>query len=60
MKNNIIKISFLSVAIFYAAASLSLAQDSMKTTTKQHKSQMEMDKNMKMDRILRQKETKFL
>ena len=39
-KNNIIKISFLSVAILFAAASLSLAQDSMKTTTKQHKSEM--------------------
>ncbi len=60
-KNNIIKISFLSVAIFFAAASLSLAQDStmnmdnmnmgnMKMDMKEmHADSGKMDSNMKMD-----------
>lgn len=45
---NIIKILFLSIVVFFAAASLSLAQDSMKTTNPKHKSEMKIDmKGMK-------------
>ena len=42
---SILKISFLSLVIFFAAASFSQAQDS----SKQMNHQMKMDKNMKMD-----------
>lgn len=53
---SIIKILFLPIVIFFAAASLSLAQDSAKSSSKKLESEMKidmkgmhMDKNMKMD-----------
>ncbi len=49
MKNNIIKISFLSVAILFAVASLSLAQDSTKKANHQMKMNNMNMGNMKMD-----------
>ncbi len=52
-KTNLIKIVFLSLVVLAFSTSLSLAQDSMQTKTKKHKSEMKMDmkgmKEMKMD-----------
>ncbi|MCL5028498.1 MAG: hypothetical protein M1480_05700 [Bacteroidetes bacterium] len=51
-KTNLIKIVFLSFFVLAFSASLSLAQDSMQTKTKKHKSEMKMDmKGMKEMKI---------
>lgn len=51
MKTKAVKISVLSFIVFFAAASLLLAQDSTKNKnkTEKHKTEMQMDKNMNMD-----------
>jgi|GEM_PF-654913 hypothetical protein len=48
-KTHLIKIVFLSFVVLEFSTSLSLAQDTIKTTTKKHKSEM---KEMKMDRSM--------
>ncbi len=53
MKTNAVKILFLSFAIFFITVSNVLAQDSAKSTTGKHKTEMKkemkIDKGMKMD-----------